>query len=206
MSVRGEEDLAKTDKLSPNHVNLPQNLLIYNVFPPSMTCQWPLPHLSQLNRLILCRNQIVSVPDEMSGLTQLEELTLDRNEILEFPGPIADMLNLRRLSLAHNRITSLPMNIRRLRRLSHLFLDHNPEFCLPETPEINFDDGNWNMCFQNVFDLPLLSQLGVTGCPMVVMRTPAYGLGTSVYFQQPEDLEAELLGMLKDRAHRVQAQ
>ena len=141
----------------------------------------------------------------MSGLTQLHELTLDHHEILEFPGPIADMVSLSRLSLAHNRITSLPMDIRRLRRLSDLFLDYNPELYLPQTPEVNFEEDDWSMCFQNVFDLPLLSQLGVTGCPLVIMQTPAYGLRTSVYFQQPEDLEAELLGMLKDRAHRAQA-
>ena len=132
-------------------------------------------------------------------MTALHELTLDRNDLAEFPPPVADMVGLRRLSLARNRLTTLPAEIRRLRRLNELRLDHNPDLVLPAGEARDFSK-DWKIVFRDVFDLPMLAELGLEGCPLVEPRRAGYGVGSSVYVEQADELGNELYMMLKGRA------
>eukprot|EP00618_Florenciella_parvula_P035568 CAMPEP_0119484630 /NCGR_PEP_ID=MMETSP1344-20130328/11578_1 /TAXON_ID=236787 /ORGANISM="Florenciella parvula, Strain CCMP2471" /LENGTH=1104 /DNA_ID=CAMNT_0007519231 /DNA_START=22 /DNA_END=3334 /DNA_ORIENTATION=+ len=152
--------------------------------------------MPQLRRLLLGGNKLSELPAEMSGMTNLLELTLDRNSFTEFPLPVTDMVSLRRLSLANNAVTSLPTEIRKLRRLNELRLDNNPNLALPAGEARDFSK-DWKIVFRDVFDLPVLAELGVSGCPKVEARRAGWGIGSSVYVEQAEELEADLYNMLK---------
>ena len=155
--------------------------------------------MPQLRRLLLGGNKLSELPAEVSGMTDLLELTLDRNAFTEFPLPVTNMVSLRRLSLANNALTSLPTEIRRLRRLNELRLDDNPDLALPAGEARDFSK-DWKIVFRDVFDLPVLAELGVSGCPKVEARRAGWGIGSSVYVEQADDLEADLYNMLKGRA------
>jgi Leucine-rich repeat (LRR) protein len=78
--------------------------------------------LSSLQTLILCSNQIATMPS-LSGLTQLTGLDMDNNQIVDM-SPVNTLANLQWLSMENNQVSNLP-DLSRMLNLSTLDLCSN---------------------------------------------------------------------------------
>lgn len=82
-------------------------------------------HLSQLQDLEVCCNQLTDLPEEIGELSQLRSLALDCNQITRLPEAIGQLSQLRSLFLTGNQLTQLPQTIGRLSDLRILELNRN---------------------------------------------------------------------------------
>ena len=110
---------------SLKHVDLSSNSLF--AFPEALL--W----LEQLDILILCRNYISNLPDDMKGLHQLKKLDLSYNELTCIPDSIFQLKKLIKLYLTENKIKELPKNIGKFSTLKHLELRGNQINTLPDS-------------------------------------------------------------------------
>lgn len=89
--------------------------------------------LSQLIKLDLSENRIVTLPGAIKGLSSLQTLDLHGNKIHELPESIGALLHLLHLDLRGNQLTALPQTIDKLVHLQELDLSSNGIPSLPET-------------------------------------------------------------------------
>ena len=80
----------------------------------------------------LCLTLPERIPAEIGYFSELEELVLSRNELLFLPSKIGDLKNLRVLSLDNNKLTELPPALANLSKLRHLGLSNNSIDELPK--------------------------------------------------------------------------
>ena len=76
--------------------------------------------------LDLSRQDISSLPAEISELTQLQHLDLGRNELITLPPEIGQLTNLQTLDLGGNKLATLPSVIGQLTNLQTLDVRDNP--------------------------------------------------------------------------------
>ncbi|KAF9918131.1 DTW domain-containing protein 1 [Lobosporangium transversale] len=88
--------------------------------------------LTNLVELSLRDNLLTSVPPELACLRLLQKLSLANNRIQEPPEPIATFSHLTWLSLASNTLTSLPDSFSKLQKLTSLDLQRNRFSTIPE--------------------------------------------------------------------------
>jgi Leucine-rich repeat (LRR) protein len=149
--------------------------------------------LKGLRFLMLSRNQLKQLPQDLVPFSQLEMLDLAENHLTELPESIGELKRLTGLDLSQNRLRHLPQGICELHSLEALRLDRNPLQDLPAA-------------------LPLLARLemlGMYGCrfaqfPSVIwdmQQLRALDLGECNLRELPETVEGfvqlESLG-LKD--------
>lgn len=98
-----------------------------------------------LTRLILEKNKLSYLPEEIKDLAELEVLELNDNSFRLFPKPILQLKQLQHLNLSNNPLTSIPPEIFQLQKLQELNLKHctaitflpNELALLPELRNIN---------------------------------------------------------------------
>lgn len=98
-----------------------------------------------LTRLILEKNRLSYLPEEIKDLAELEVLELNDNSFRLFPKSILQLKQLRSLNLSNNPLTSIPHEIFQLQELQELNLKHctaitslpNELALLPELRNIN---------------------------------------------------------------------
>ncbi|MDZ4823237.1 MAG: hypothetical protein SH856_07245 [Flavobacteriales bacterium] len=81
---------------------------------------------ANLNELVLDRNRIVIVPDEIAGLKYLQKLSISRNALDTLSPAICSLENLRYLNVGDNYITGIPEEIENLKQLNTFILWQNP--------------------------------------------------------------------------------
>jgi Leucine-rich repeat (LRR) protein len=62
----------------------------------------------------------------IASLTQLERLILYRNQLTSIPGSIASLTHLTEIDLSNNQLTNIPQAIASLTKLESLYLNGNP--------------------------------------------------------------------------------
>jgi len=96
--------------------------------PPEIT------KLTSLTSLDLSSNQLTSLPLEITKLTSLTSLDLSSNQLTSLPPEITRLTNLNLLRLNSNELTSVPLEITKLTSLTNLSLAYNELTSVP--PEI----------------------------------------------------------------------
>jgi len=86
----------------------------------------------EVYRLDLTRKKLKDFPQEIFLLVHLNELVLDKNKIIAVPNDIQTLKYLQRLSMAHNAIDSLTVSMCHLPNLKVLNLADN---FIPEIPD-----------------------------------------------------------------------
>src|SRR5262245_51123575 len=81
--------------------------------------------LTELRRLNLRRNLLMTLPPELAGLRRLEQLNLGSNYLGVVPDVIRGFRELRYLHLGNNDLTSLPGWLGEFERLEYLTLHKN---------------------------------------------------------------------------------
>ena len=72
------------------------------------------------------------MPSEIGCFSELEELVVSRNDLLFLPSRIGELRNLKILSLDNNALTELPPSMAELKNLRHLGLNENSISELPQ--------------------------------------------------------------------------
>lgn len=85
-----------------------------------------------VEKLVLHRQDIETIPSEVFSFTNLEELVLDGNKISTVPPEIGNLTNLKILSLQYNQLKALPPEIGQLKNLEELRLQRNHLDSLPK--------------------------------------------------------------------------
>ncbi len=88
--------------------------------------------LANLKELRLFKSNLHELPATIGGLDKLEELVLSDNKLKELPPEIGKLKNLKRLSLHHNQLTHLPKEIGNLENLEVLNLGFNKLDSIPQ--------------------------------------------------------------------------
>ena len=91
-----------------------------------------LDQLTQLQRLVLFRNQLTALPDSLGQLTRLQSLYLSDNQLTALPDSLGQLTRLESLYLDDNQLTALPDSLGQLSRLQSLGLDDNRLAVLPD--------------------------------------------------------------------------
>jgi Leucine-rich repeat (LRR) protein len=89
--------------------------------------------LGRLEQLLLRRNTIVSIPEELCECQELRTLDLSENQLQALPRSIGRLAQLTSLSLQHNKIAELPAEIGALRGMKVLKLHDNMLAALPHS-------------------------------------------------------------------------
>lgn len=84
-----------------------------------------------VEKLVLHRQDLETIPSEIFGFTNLQELVLDGNNISSLSPQIGNLTNLKILSLQYNQLKSLPPEIGQLKNLEELRLNRNQLDSLP---------------------------------------------------------------------------
>jgi len=87
-------------------------------------CPPALPRCAQLQRLVLVRCSLESVPEDVLALPQLELLDLARNGLSELPA-VRGLGRLRELRVGRNNLSGLPASLAPCERLVEVDLSHN---------------------------------------------------------------------------------
>ncbi|KHN84886.1 CCR4-NOT transcription complex subunit 6 [Toxocara canis] len=82
--------------------------------------------MTSLTTLLMARNELTSLPSEVSKLTNLTFLDLSFNCLQSVPPEMGDMSSLCHLFLNDNQLQVLPYELGKLRRLQTFQLDDNP--------------------------------------------------------------------------------
>jgi Leucine-rich repeat (LRR) protein len=96
--------------------------------------EFEFPSMLSLERLILFRNQLHSIPKGVEGCKNLRELQLSENWIQRIPATLGNLTQLEKIELEYNRIKEVPPEIGNLHSLRVLYLYNNLLTALP--PEI----------------------------------------------------------------------
>ncbi|XP_018602163.2 leucine-rich repeat-containing protein 47 [Scleropages formosus] len=88
--------------------------------------------LSNLQSLILCRNKLGSLPQELGALKVLRVLDVSANELRSLPDELSQLGELNTLNASCNRIEALPGGLGRLAKLSSINFSKNEVRLLPE--------------------------------------------------------------------------
>ena len=121
-----------------------------------------------LEKLVLSRNQIISIPESIGNLKKLESLSLKANKIEELPSSIGQLQALEVLRLCFNKLKFLPDQICELESLSQLYVEYNNLVALPDSlGKLNLTDlfVNWNKLSAlpfTFYNLSKLSRLNLT--------------------------------------------
>ncbi|XP_075974548.1 leucine-rich repeat-containing protein 40-like [Anticarsia gemmatalis] len=78
-----------------------------------------------LSQLILCSNNITSIPSDIKHLTRLQFLDVSKNSLTDLPMEIGDLRNLRELVISNNKLTKLPRCVYELENLEILLAAEN---------------------------------------------------------------------------------
>ncbi|MBL0316606.1 MAG: leucine-rich repeat domain-containing protein [Flavobacteriales bacterium] len=89
--------------------------------------------MKNLNELILDKNRITFISDQIQNLKYLQIFSAQHNEIEKLPANLKQLKNLRELDLADNLISSIPDDIDELSLLEVLALWDNPIEYYPES-------------------------------------------------------------------------
>lgn len=90
-----------------------------------------LSHLTQLEKLILSRNQLTELPSWLCQLTRLRALDLSDNGLTTLPESFGDLSELESLNLSFNRLSALPPSFAELSKLKTVDLGYNVLEYLP---------------------------------------------------------------------------
>jgi len=90
--------------------------------------------LTNLRSLSVWDNQLSSLPDCLSQLTNLKLLDVTNNQLRSLPDWIGQLTNLQSLAVVNNQLSNLPKSIVQLTNLLSLELFGNPDLNLP--PEV----------------------------------------------------------------------
>ena len=82
-------------------------------------------NLSNLTRLELNHNHIKCLPDSIGNLFNLDYLELSKIELKSLPDSICQLKNLQKIELIFNQLSELPSSIENLTNITYLFLNHN---------------------------------------------------------------------------------
>ncbi|MAS51576.1 MAG: hypothetical protein CMD20_00080 [Flavobacteriales bacterium] len=142
-----------------------------------------------VEKLILKKKKLTSIPKEVFNMTELEYLDLSKNKIDSIPKEIVNLKNLRVLILAKNKITKIPIELYSLKKLKILDVSSNDISKLPRgikelsrLEELNL----WNTSVDDLpFDIDSIKTLRV-----IDMR------GILLNFEMQEEL-LELLPKVK---------
>lgn len=122
--------------------------------------------LTQLKLLNLSDNQLSKLPAEVCELTQLISFGLSRNQLSELPVEIGKLIQLQKLSLTANSLGKLPIEIGRLTQLKELSLHNNLldefplEICqLTQLTELSFSYNQLNKLPVEISQLTQLKEL-----------------------------------------------
>ncbi len=88
-------------------------------------------HFSSLRKLCLSRNNLESIPGEISCLTSLEILRIEENYLSEIPAQIKSVKSLQILDVSNNKLTALPEELCTLAQLKILKVHSNRITALP---------------------------------------------------------------------------
>ncbi|KAG9284485.1 hypothetical protein G9A89_014089 [Geosiphon pyriformis] len=100
-------------------------------------------HLLSLERLDLCYNQLVSIPNTISALQQLTHFNCTNNLLTELPQEIGRLTSLRSLDVHNNNISTLPkelwlcQNLVTINASSNLLEHFPPPYSSSATPSIS---------------------------------------------------------------------
>lgn len=89
-------------------------------------------NLTQLQSLILCRNEISSVPKTIGELKSLKVLDLSVNHLQELPDEISFLNELTTLNVSCNQISALPGGLKRCTKLNSVNVCKNALCVLPD--------------------------------------------------------------------------
>ena len=81
--------------------------------------------LANLQELYLKKNQLKSLPAEITNLINLQKLDLSTNSLISLPNDFYKLVNLQELYLSKNQLKSLPVKINNLINLQKLYLDES---------------------------------------------------------------------------------
>ena len=81
---------------------------------------------SRLEVLLLCGNNLSSLPDEIAELTSLTTLVLSHNRLKSLPLPVCEMHQLTSMYLHNNLLQTLPPALLQMSQLSAISLRNNP--------------------------------------------------------------------------------
>jgi len=84
-----------------------------------------------LLQLILSKNRLSYLPEEIKDLSHLQKLELDNNAFQVFPKPILELKNLQELNLSNNPLTDVPPEILELTALKKINLSRT---CIQSFP------------------------------------------------------------------------
>jgi Leucine-rich repeat (LRR) protein len=87
--------------------------------------------LHKLEKLHLKYNKITALPQEISYLKYLTHLYLNNNYLTALPSKIGNLKNLSHLNLRRNEISNFPKQMVNLSNLKNLIITHNPVDELP---------------------------------------------------------------------------
>jgi Leucine-rich repeat (LRR) protein len=78
-----------------------------------------------VTKLVLKKNKLVSIPEEIFKMTELEYLDLSKNKIDSIPKEIGELKNLRVLIISKNKVKKIPIELYGLKNLKILDLSSN---------------------------------------------------------------------------------
>lgn len=88
---------------------------------------------TSVEKLILHRQELDSLPPSIGQMTNLQHLVLDGNNLQTLPEEIGNLKKLKYLSVKFNELQTLPKSIGSLESLMELDLDHNELELIPES-------------------------------------------------------------------------
>lgn len=80
---------------------------------------------TDLTKLLLSSNKLLSIPDDVKLLPALVVLDIHDNQLSSLPDSVGDLEQLQKLILSHNKLTELPSGLWRLTNLRCLHLQQN---------------------------------------------------------------------------------
>lgn len=88
-------------------------------------------NLKNLKYLVLDGNNLKTLPEEIGNLQDLQYLSVKFNKISSLPKSIGNLTKLRELNLSHNKLTEIPESIGNLKNLRYLTIGKNNLHHLP---------------------------------------------------------------------------
>jgi len=92
--------------------------------------------LSELEKLYLRYNELITVPKEIGLLTHLQELDLSYNQLVRLPDTIGEIPHIRTLLLNDNQLDKVPVSFKNLTELMKLDLQDNPCWNQPRSRKL----------------------------------------------------------------------